>query len=59
MRPMNKNAVANAKFCIDQARAAERDALREDAHQAHAREDANISVELWVRAVEALLWAAT
>lgn len=58
MRPMNKNALDNAKLCIDTARKCERDALRDDVHQVYAREDASLSVEMWARAVAALLVAA-
>lgn len=56
MRPMNKNALANARLCIDTARKCEAAALS-DIHPVYAREDANLSVEMWARAVEALLWA--
>lgn len=56
MRPMNKNALDNARLCIDTARKCEAAALS-DIHPVYAREDANLSVELWVRAVAALLVA--
>jgi hypothetical protein len=58
MRPMNKNALDNAKLCIDTARTCEASALSDKTHPVYAREDANLSVELWARAVASLLAAA-
>lgn len=56
---MNKNAIESAALCIQTARNCERDALNEKAHQVYRREDANLSVEMWARAVGFLLAAAS
>ncbi len=56
---MNRNAIDSAALCIQTARTCERDALNEKAHQVYRREDANLSVEMWARAVGFLLAAAS